>query len=52
MKNLLNKAKPYILGAVIALVLLGGTVAVGKIHYYLRVVFKMEEILKNSKVAF
>lgn len=52
MKTFLNEAKPYLVGAMIALVLGGGTVLVGKAHYYLRVVWKMEEILKNSKVPF
>lgn len=52
MQKIIKATMPYLVGAFLAAILSGGIVIVGKAHYYLRVVWKMEEILKNSKVPF
>ena len=49
---MLNKLKPYLVGALAAITLLGGIYLGGKVHYYYRVLNRTEHILIDSHVAF
>ena len=49
---MLNKLKPYLVGALAAVTLLSALYLGGKAHYYYRVLNRTEHILIDSHVAF